>query len=253
MRAALLLFLLALLARGQTNPLAGDAAAIDVGKGNFRLYCAPCHGIHAQGGRGPDLTRGNFSAGNTDTDLFRVISAGVQGTDMTGYGERFDDQMIWRLVAFIRSAARVTPEMIAGDPAHGRAIFQGKGGCAACHATTAGPPQIGPSLDRVGRQRSLQYLREKLLDPNQSITPGYSTVAVKLPDGRTLRGIEIAFDDFSSQFMDVNRQFHSFRKEEAASIEREPTSLMPSDYGRRLTPSEQTDIVAYLSTLRGAQ
>src|ERR1035438_7514343 len=104
----LLLFLFGLL-YGQANPLAGDRAAIDVGKGNFRLYCAACHGIHAQGGRGPDLTRGSFSAGSTDADLFRVISKGVEGTEMTDYGDRFDDRMIWRLVAFIRSIARVTP------------------------------------------------------------------------------------------------------------------------------------------------
>jgi putative heme-binding domain-containing protein len=251
MRAVLLVFLWRLLACGQTNPLAGDPAAIDVGKGNFRLYCAPCHGIHAQGGLGPDLTRGSFSAGNTDADLFRVISKGVEGTEMTAYAERFDDQMIWRLVAFIRSAARVTSETAAGDAEHGRTIFQGKGGCAACHATGGQGQGVGPSLSRVGRERSLAFLREKLLDPNQSVTAGYNTIEVKLRDGRVVRGIEIGFDDFSAQLIDVNRQFHSFRKEEVASMQRQPTSLMPADYGRRLTASEQMDIVAYLVSLRG--
>ena len=78
MRFVFLVLCLTGLVCGQTNPLAGDSAAIDVGKGNFRLYCAPCHGIHAQGGLGPDLTRGSFAAGDSDADLFRVISQASQ-------------------------------------------------------------------------------------------------------------------------------------------------------------------------------
>ena len=239
----------------QTNPFAGDSAAIDVGKGNFRIYCAACHGIHAQGGRGPDLTRGSFAAGDSDADLFRVISKGVEGTEMTAYDQRFDDPMIWRLVAFIRSAASVTPARISGDPQHGRELFNGKGGCAGCHAIgMLGARRgggIGPSLTRVGRERSLDYLREKLLDPAKSITPGYGTISVTLRDGRVISGIDKGFDDFSAQLLDVNRHFYSFRKEEVASMHREQRSLMPSDYGQKLSPGEQTDLLAYLVSLRG--
>ena len=251
MRAAVLGIFAALLASGQSNPFAGDAAAIGVGKANFRLYCSACHGIHAQGGRGPDLTRGSFAAGDTDADLFRVISNGVSGTDMTGYAERFDEQMIWRFIAFIRSTASANSETIAGDVEHGRALFQGKGGCTACHSTGASGQGVGPSLRRVGRERSIGYLREKLLEPNRSITPGYRTVEVKLRDGRALRGVEIAFDDFSTQFIDAGRQFHSFRRSEVESMQLESTSIMPSDYGTRLSSAEQNDLLAYLTTLRG--
>jgi putative heme-binding domain-containing protein len=251
MRCVLLFTLATGFLYGQTNPLAGNAAAIDVGKGNFRLYCAPCHGIHAQGGRGPDLTRGSFSAGNTDADLFRVISKGVEGTEMTDYADRFDDQMIWRFVAFIRSVARVSDAPVPGNPQHGRQIFQGKGGCTACHTAGGKGEGVGPSLTRVGRERSLDYLREKLLDPGKYITPGYNTIAVTLRDGKVIRGVEKGFDDFSTQLLDMNRQFHSYRKEEVASMKREETSLMPADYGTRLTASEQTDLLAYLMSLRG--
>lgn len=121
----------------------------------------------------------------------------------------------------------------------------------ACHSIQGAGQGIGPSLDRVGRERSPQYLRQKLLEPNQSVTPGYSTVRVQLRDGRVIRGIEISFDDFSAQLLDVNRTFHSYRKDEVASMTREPESLMPQDYGRRLTASEQTDLLAYLQSLRG--
>jgi cytochrome c oxidase cbb3-type subunit III len=251
MRCVVFLLLLGGLLYGQTNPLAGNQAAIDVGKGNFRLYCAACHGIHAQGGRGPDLTRGTFSAGETDADLFRVISKGVEGTEMTDYGQRFDDQMIWRLVAFIRSTAHATSGPVPGNPQHGRQIFQGKGGCIGCHSAGGKGEGVGPSLTRVGRERSLDYLREKLLEPSKSISPGYTTISVTLRDGQVIRGVEKGFDDFSAQLLDMNRQFHSFRKEEVASMKREEQSLMPADYATRLTATEQTDVLAYLVSLRG--
>jgi len=250
MRRVILVLYLTRLLCGQSNPLAGNSAAIDVGKGNFRLYCAPCHGIHAQGGRGPDLTRGSFAEGDSDADVFRVISQGVEGTEMTSYSGRFDDQMIWRFVAFIRSVARVASTPVSGDARHGSEIFADKG-CSGCHAVGGKGGGIGPPLTRIGRERSLAFLREKLLTPSAEITGGYNTVAVTLRDGRTIRGIEKGFDDFSAQLLDTNNQFHSFRKEEVVSMKREDQSLMPSNYGQRLSALEQTDLLAYLASLHG--
>jgi cbb3-type cytochrome c oxidase subunit III len=146
MRSAFLFLSLTPMLSAQTNPFAGNQAAIDVGKGNFRLYCSPCHGIHAQGGRGPDLTRATFNAGDSDSDLFRVIAKGVEGTEMTSYAERFDDAMIWRFVAFIRSVGHTSTMSVPGDAQRGREIFLGKGGCAGCHATDGKATGIGPSL-----------------------------------------------------------------------------------------------------------
>src|SRR5579884_3390767 len=112
------LFLLALTAAtlySQTaNPFANDTQAAGVGKGMFRIYCAPCHGIRGQGGRGPDLSRGVYNAGEHDADLFHTISAGVPGTEMESYAGVLSDDNIWRVVAFIRSLSSTTPT--AGPP-----------------------------------------------------------------------------------------------------------------------------------------
>ncbi|HEY3835529.1 MAG TPA: c-type cytochrome [Bryobacteraceae bacterium] len=249
MREFLVALILVPVATAQINPMAGNTAAIDVGKGNFRLYCSPCHGIHAQGGRGPDLTRGYFAAGETDADLFRVVSNGVEGTEMESYSSQFNSDMIWRLIAFIRSVAKVTRGEVPGNAQHGREIFLGKGGCVSCHAVEGQGGDIGPSLSRVGRERSLGFLREKLLTPSRSLTPGYSTVAVTLRDGKTIRGVNKGYDDFSAQLLDVNKHFYSFRREEVLSMSREDQSLMPADYAQKLTTDEQTDLLAYLASL----
>jgi hypothetical protein len=58
----------------ETNPLASDPNAAEVGRWGFRIYCAPCHGMHADGGCGSDLTLGSYAAGDKDSGLFRVIA-----------------------------------------------------------------------------------------------------------------------------------------------------------------------------------
>src|ERR1700737_4169684 len=85
------------------NP-AGDTQAIDSGRIMFRMYCAGCHGLHATGGRsGPDLTRGTFAAGETDADIYRVVSNGIQGTDMPAFQGRLKDDERWRVISYLRS------------------------------------------------------------------------------------------------------------------------------------------------------
>src|SRR5262245_63912955 len=117
-RVSVLAILFTLVSFGQQepkNPFAGDAQAAEVGRGMFRIYCSPCHGIKAQGGRGPDLTLGVFSAGDQDSDLYRVISQGVGGTEMTGYEESVGEDNIWRLVSYIRSISQHTSVPASGD------------------------------------------------------------------------------------------------------------------------------------------
>jgi mono/diheme cytochrome c family protein len=68
------------------NPLAADAAAVSDGRDLYNQICQSCHGTSGQGGdRGPSLSTGTFSHGNTDGDLFRSIRNGIPGTQMAGF------------------------------------------------------------------------------------------------------------------------------------------------------------------------
>lgn len=242
----------ALLAQSERkNPFAGDKDAIEAGRGMFRIYCSPCHGIKAQGGRGPDLTLGVYSAGNRDQDLFRVIAEGVPGTEMPGSIDRFGEEGVWRLIAYIRSVAVNEPPPVRGDPAQGEKLFWGKGACGGCHRVGARGNRSGPDLTLVGRQRSLVYIRESILDPNASLTPGYNTITVVLKDGRKLTGVQRGYDGFSAQFMDTSENFHSYFRDEVQSMTREFRSLMPDNYGKLFGETEIDHLVAYLHSLRG--
>jgi putative heme-binding domain-containing protein len=238
----------------QTNPAAGNPQAIESGRIMFRMACAGCHGLHATGGRsGPDLTRGSFSAGETDADLFRVISDGVSGTEMPGFGSRMEEDERWRLVAYVRSLAPHETKPVPGNPTAGSQLFWGKGNCGQCHRVGIRGSTIGPNLTRAGRQRSLDYLRESVVSPNAQITPGYATVTVVTRDGKKITGLDKGFDNFSARLMDLSGRYYSFQRDDAASIDREFRSLMPLNYARLFSERELEDLVSYLASLRGEE
>jgi cytochrome c oxidase cbb3-type subunit 3 len=231
------------------NPFKNDSQAVEAGRGIFRIYCSPCHGIRAEGGRGPDLTRGVYSAGERDADLLAVISNGVPGTEMPSFSLGLGDENIWRVVSYLRSATRRDAEKVTGDAAAGERLFWGKGACGQCHRVGARGGRMGPDLTRVGRSRSLQYLRESVISPNADLTPGYNTITVVMRDGKKVVGVQRGFDNFSTQLMDARENYYSFLKSDVTSVTREFRSLMPEGYGKVFSSAELNDVVAYLAGL----
>src|SRR5437588_1749610 len=106
----------------RTNPLAGNPKAAEEGRVALRGSCSLCHGIKGEGGRGPDLTIGNYSVGNTDADLYRVISDGAAGTEMPGFSARYESEDIWRLVSYLRSIGGSGTSRIAGNSSSGEQL-----------------------------------------------------------------------------------------------------------------------------------
>ena len=246
--SVLLGFLLAAAASAE-NPLQNDPNAADVGRGVFRIYCSPCHGIRGQGARGPDLTQAISGSGKSDDDLFRIVSEGSPGTEMPSFADALDDENRWRTVSYIRSIAKQRPAMLAGNPAAGRDLYLGKAGCAGCHRINSKGGRLGPDLSRIGSARSTTYLRESVLNPSEDITPGYNTIVVVQKDGKKITGVARGYDNFTVQLMDSKEEFHSFDKAEVASVKLESHSLMPDTYGKLLSASELDDLLAYLSSL----
>ncbi len=235
------------------SPFHGDATSIDVGKATFRLRCSACHGIRAEGGGGPALNQGEFEAGDTDLEIYRVIANGVPGTEMPAFGRRSTEDNIWRIVAYLRTfetAAGGKPE---GDAARGETVFWNHGGCGGCHRVGQRGGLFGPALTRIGRSRSAEYLRDALLDPQKDLPPDYYVVKIVTVDGSTIRGIGLGYDDFSAQLIDSAGKIHSYLREDAGSIDREFTSLMPDTYGETLTDEQQKDLLAYMQELRGEE
>jgi len=147
-------------------------------------------------------------------------------------------------------AAQTGPLRVTGHAAAGKAIFDGKGGCGACHSIGDRGASLGPDLGDIGIRRSAKSLRLSLIDPNAEIYPEYYTVVVITKGGETVQGLALNEDDLSIQIRDINGNPRSFLKDNIKSARREQRSLMPS-YVNRLSETEIDDVVAYLRTLKG--
>jgi precorrin-6B methylase 2/mono/diheme cytochrome c family protein len=69
-------------------------------------------------------------------------------------------------VYLLTVAAQSTPAGVAGDPAAGKTLFEGKGDCLTCHSIENRGGRIGPDLSWIGLLRSRESLRHSLIDPD---------------------------------------------------------------------------------------
>lgn len=244
-------------AQTQRNPFAGNPAAAEAGHKLYDQACQACHGQGARGDRGPALSTGVFRRGGADGEIFTNIRAGIRGTQMPAFAQ-FTAEQIWQLVSYLRSLAGPAAghEVVAGDPAAGRKTFESTGQCLMCHTVGGQGVPVGPDLSSAG-ETPAERLQAAILNPNAP-TGGRgrgrrlpSTVIVRTADGQEFRGVRRNEDSFSLQMVDTTGQIHLFDKSKLAALRTEPHSLMPDDYGKRLSPTQIRDLVAYLKTLNG--
>lgn len=221
-------------------------ADVTAGASTFRSHCAPCHGLDATGGRGPNLAAGTFFHGSSDADLLRNISNGIPGTGMPGLF--YSPDRVWQIVAYLRSLHKSSPANSAGDPGSGAELFRVKE-CARCHRIAGQGGRLGPDLTNIGAIRSPEHLRRSITDPDAEVGPDYWTVTLTGKDGKTVRGLLMNEDTYTVQFIDLHEQLHSVSKAELKTYKVEKLSTMPS-YKTSLNEKELDDLVAYLSSLQ---
>jgi putative heme-binding domain-containing protein len=234
---------------GSANPFANDPQAAEAGRLVFRIYCSPCHGIHGAGGKGPDLTRAPYSVGDSEQAIFKVIADGAPGTGMAAFGGRVTDDNIWRMVSYLREISKHEITPAGGNKDKGEKLFWGKGDCGKCHVVNGRGSRMGPTLSRIGTQRSLASLRRSILEPNAEVPAAYTKVTVVTSDGTKISGVPRGIDNFAVHLVDAAGNYHSFWKDDLASFVEESKSPMPDIYGRLFTPAELDDVLAYLVSL----
>jgi putative heme-binding domain-containing protein len=244
---ALLLLLAAACVAQQKNPFGNNPQAVEDGRLIFRLRCAACHGKTGNTGHAPDLTLGIYHNGDTDADIYRIVANGSQGTEMPDFLARLGSENVWRVVSYLRSIARHDGGGLRGNAAAGKQLYFGKGNCAMCHMVDGKGGMMGPNLSAVGRTRSPSYMRTALVDPNATLTPGFATITVVTKDGKTIKGTQRGYSNFSAQLMDVSGKIYSFERDEVKSMERSYDSLMPSY--KNLSETEVDNLLAYLGSL----
>ena len=248
---------------------------IDAGRALYDANCGRCHNNDGAGVPGVELFK-QFKRANSDDDIAKLIQAGIPGTSMPSH--QFSTTQALNVVAYLRSMVGVSPTAtpaapaasgtgLAGDPARGKVVFEGKGGCTSCHAingagATTGP-DLGPAPPRAGgagpgggrgggrgaAPPTAATLERSILEPDADGAVPYRVFQIVTKSGQTVRGALLNQDTFSIQLRDQAGDLRAFQKTDLKEHGFLP-SAMPS-YRGRLAAQEVADVVAYLLSLRG--
>ncbi len=93
----------------ETNPFAGDADAIAEGEALFQAVCTGyCHVVpdSQRDAKCPDLFDCEWKNGSSDAEMFQVLLDGVPNTEMVPFRGQLPDDLLWQIVAYVKSASR---------------------------------------------------------------------------------------------------------------------------------------------------
>lgn len=244
-----------LLAPAHKVLIAQQASPLDhAGKGSSatgrRLYnsnCAGCHGLDGHGSdKGVNIAENMKLRNLPDAQLSDIISGGVPGTGMPAFSSLSATQ-VHAVVDYVRALqGKRNAQVLVGDPKRGKEIFFGKGTCSTCHAISGEGGFLGPDLSSYAYGASAAAIREEVTKQRRIPPYGYTAATLTADDGSHMQGLIRNEDNFSIQFQSTDGAFHFLQKTELHNLNRQETSLMPSDFGERLTRDELNNLVAFL-------
>lgn len=245
------LFCLALIA-GRPASLFGQHSftPIDVEDGGrlYRANCAICHGAEGNGVPGIDLGHNKFRRAKND-DIAAIIRTGIPGTAMPP--NNFSDFQSLTIIAYLRSMAAATAGSVSGgDPARGKAIYEGKGGCANCHRIRGVGSRSGPDLSDIGNLRLAGEIERSIVDPDAEVAEQNRHFHGVTKAGAVVNGTLLNEDKYSVQILDSKDRLVSIRRADLRESAIVTRSLMPS-YKDKLNAKELADLVSYLVSLKG--
>jgi cytochrome c oxidase cbb3-type subunit 3 len=248
MRLSIFVMLFAAPLWAQHEATQGD---LDDGRRLYFANCARCHGPEGADVPGVELGR-TIRRASTDEGVAGIIIKGIPNTAMPPH--RFSEFQAGTVVAYLRFMAKSAADssVEGSDPARGKAIFEGKGGCANCHRVKDVGSRLGPDLTDIGAQRRAVELKKSLLEPDAEVLPQNRLFRVVTKDGKTVNGRLLNQDAFTIQILDSTQHLQSYQKSALTSYAFAEHSPMPSVQGK-LSPAEITDLVGYLVSLKGIQ
>ena len=227
-----------------------DPVQLDNGARTYSSTCGACHGPDGDQVSGVELKKGQFRHAANDDELARVIVNGIPGTAMPP--NNINSNNLVALVAYIHAMRDFkTAKVSLGDPSRGRAIFEGKGGCANCHRVNGKGSHVALDLSDVGAIRTPTYLQDALVDPASTDLPQNRFIRAVTRSGVVITGRRLNEDTLTVQIMDSRERLVSLTKADLKEYKIENGPLMPS-FRDTLGESERADLIAYLVGLKSS-
>jgi cytochrome c oxidase cbb3-type subunit III len=235
-------------AQQSAAPKTVSPVALQTGKRIWTASCAGCHGLDGRGGEhAPNIATKPEALHLSDAEIFRIVHDGSPSKAMPSFGSSLDKSKITAVVNYVRRLqGGLRSESLPGDPQAGESLFYGKAGCAACHMAGTAGGFLGSDLTEYARTRPIREIRDAITNPNKDLDPRKRIAVVITLDGEKLTGSARNEDNFSLQLQTSDGTFHLFLKSDLREFEYQPESLMPSDYGSRLSSDELNDLISFL-------
>jgi putative heme-binding domain-containing protein len=136
-----------------------------------------------------------------------------------------------------------------GNTEKGKELYWGKAGCSECHMVNGAGGFLGPDLSKYGENHSVTEIHAAIVKPEKIAGTRGHVAEVTAKDGKSYSGLVRNEDNFSLQLISLDGTFHLFSKSDLAAIHFRQESLMPADYGSKLSAADLDALAAYLASL----
>jgi cytochrome c oxidase cbb3-type subunit 3 len=224
----------------------GSSKPLDLGRKVFNLNCAACHGLDGRGSeRAPNIATASKARQLSDEQITGIVSDGVPGTGMPAF-HSLGKPGILAVVGYTRMLQhRVRPMALPGNAQEGKLIFFGSASCSACHTIAGSGGFLASDLSAYAASHTLDETRSAITKP-VATDSWKGTVTAITHDGKEYKGMVRDEDNFSLQLQATDGGFHLLVKSDLERIDRDPKSVMPTDYASRLTQKQLDDLVSYM-------
>ena len=243
-------------------PAPEDPAAVERGTKEFVTNCAFCHGSGATGGEGgPDLVRSVLVLHDEKGDKIGPVI--LEGRIQKGMPKfPMTQAQIADIAAFLHTQAQKKANrmsyqiqnVITGDPAAGKAYFNGAGQCAGCHSPTGDLAGVATKFDAVALQSRFIYPKTFSYPgmPQIRPPPAPTKVTVTLAGGASYSGTLKHADDFSVSLYDANGEYHSWLREKNPGMKVETHDPLAAHIAllQNYSDTDMHNVLAYLETLK---
>lgn len=237
---------------GMPRSARGQMKADLPGAQRYMKYCSACHGADGKGGdKAISLATTQSVITRSDAELFQIIHDGT--TEGMPPFAQIGSANITALVNYLRALeGQAGPEGAAataavnGDVEAGRALYFGKAQCSTCHLFQGEGGFIASNLTAYARNRTTDAIVREITTPDNPLLPSSRVVSVTTQAGKKITGALRNEDNFNLELQTEDGRYHFFARSDLKEVRYTEHSLMPRDYGSRLTAKELNDIASFL-------